>query len=57
MSSKYVAACGVLFRSGPSPSHAELEAYIDEQRKTYHADNPTLANVVDDHSRMKQGGH
>jgi tetratricopeptide (TPR) repeat protein len=35
----------------------KLEAYIDEHRQKYRADNPALANAVDVHSLMKQRGH
>jgi len=34
----------------------KLEAYIDEQRRKYKAENPAAANVVDVHSLMKQSG-
>jgi hypothetical protein len=34
-----------------------LEAYVDEYRKTYPAETPMRANVVDVHSLMKQSSH
>jgi tetratricopeptide (TPR) repeat protein len=34
----------------------KLEAYIEQQREKYKAENPAAANVVDVHSLMKQSG-
>jgi tetratricopeptide (TPR) repeat protein len=51
-------AYAALLRATRRKSEAKkLEAYIDEHRKKYHADNPALANVIDVHSLMKQRGH
>jgi hypothetical protein len=51
-------AYAVLLRATRRKREAKtLEAYIDEHRKRYHAENPALANVVDVHGLMKQSGH
>jgi tetratricopeptide (TPR) repeat protein len=53
-----MSAYAALLRATRRKSEAKrLEAYVDEQRKTYHAENPAPANVVDVHSLMRQSSH
>jgi tetratricopeptide (TPR) repeat protein len=51
-------AYAALLRATRRKSEAKkLEAYIEEHRKKYNAENPAVANVVDVHSLMKHSGH
>jgi hypothetical protein len=51
-------AYALLLRATKRKGEAKkLEAYIEEHRKNYSAQNPTMTNVVDVHSLRIQGGH
>jgi tetratricopeptide (TPR) repeat protein len=52
-----ISAYAALLRATKRKGEAKkLEAYVDQHRKRHQSENPTLVNVVDVHTLMKQSG-